>query len=254
MTLVEVVPAERLKDERVPGRLQEDARRHLERIAEPLRREGARVATQVLAGDPADRILLHALEHPPSLILMATHGRSGLERWKRGSVAERVLREARAPILLANPFCLKGPQELRFKRILVPLDGSEASARILPLARELALLYESVIVLHFSIPISAPIDGPPILMTDGEARALLEPFAKRLEGARVELVTSVGDAASAILDTVNQQKCDLVAMTTQGPIGLLAMALWLRRRARRAGGVVASPRATRFGVRRATAH
>ncbi len=204
-----------------PKALMEESRRHLESVAAPLRAGGARVAIEVLAGDPADRLVGRALERPTSLIVMATHGRSGVQRFTRGSVAERVLRESPAPVLLANPFGLEDAKEMRFRMILVPLDGSQAAAAVLPLVREVARLYEAEVVLHHAIPITVIAEGaPPVLMTDEEARGLLRPFVSQLEGVRVELSTSVGDAASGALEACERKGCDLIAMTTHGRSGL----------------------------------
>jgi nucleotide-binding universal stress UspA family protein len=223
VTLVEVVSSDRVKKDRSPERVLADSKAHLEKVAAPLRQGGARVETRVLCGDPAERILIESIESGDSLIVMATHGRTGIERWTRGSVAERVLREARVPILLANPFGLddaKGPKQLRFAKILVPLDGSEKAAAILPYVARLAQLYEAEVTLHYSIPIIAPVEGaPPLVMTDDEARTLLAPFQKRLEGVKTRLSVSVGDPAVAILELAEKDHFDLVAMTTHGRTG-----------------------------------
>ncbi len=53
-------------------------------------------------GLAAETIIEHAREHPIDLIVMATHGRSGLQRWVYGSVADKVLRGAGVPVLLVR--------------------------------------------------------------------------------------------------------------------------------------------------------
>lgn len=219
--LIEVLPTQAVEVERVPGQLVEAARRHLEGAAAPLREAGVTVETRVLIGDPAERILAHSHECAASLMVMATHGRSGIPRWTRGSVAERVLRGSTVPVLLANPFVLESTEELRFRRILVPLDGSEEAAAVLPLARELARLYEAQVVLHFATPIGVAVNGmPAIFTTKDDALELLKAFVPRLEGVTVELSTGQGDPADTILDAVERKHCDLVAMTTRGRSGL----------------------------------
>ena len=71
---------------------------------------------------------------------MATHGRSGLDRWLLGSVAEKVLRGASNPLLLVRAKEEKSPawEMATLKRVIVPLDGSELSERILPWVQALA--------------------------------------------------------------------------------------------------------------------
>jgi universal stress protein A len=51
-------------------------------------------------GDPADEILRYATRHPIDLIVVGTHGRTGVSRMLLGSVAERVMRGARCPVLV----------------------------------------------------------------------------------------------------------------------------------------------------------
>lgn len=221
VTLVSVVPPRSLETEKEPGTLVIEARKHLQSVAAPLREGGARVETQVLIGDAAERILSHSLEDPPSLIVMATHGRTGIQRWTRGSVAERVLRGAQAPILLANPLALDAATETRFKRILVPLDGSRESAQVLPLAREIAKLYGATLVLHFAVPVAMPVEGvASVMLSPADARAVLEPHKQACAGVAVEVTTGAGDPAASILDTVDATKCDLIAMTTHGRSGV----------------------------------
>ena len=61
-----------------------------------------KVNTVVEMGMPAETIIEYARQHPVDLIVMATHGRSGLQRWVYGSVADKVLRGANVPILLVR--------------------------------------------------------------------------------------------------------------------------------------------------------
>ncbi|MEW6281640.1 MAG: universal stress protein [Candidatus Eremiobacterota bacterium] len=70
--------------------------RYLEQQAAALQERGLEVVPRVEVGDPAEKIL----EVPTDLIVMATHGHSGLTRVILGSVAERVVQHARCPVLL----------------------------------------------------------------------------------------------------------------------------------------------------------
>jgi len=63
----------------------------------------APVSVVVLEGPVADAILDHAEATGADLIVMSTHGRSGMERWLLGSVAEKVVRSARIPVMLIRP-------------------------------------------------------------------------------------------------------------------------------------------------------
>ena len=63
--------------------------------------------TKVVTGDPADEIMKFADEQDIDLIVMATHGRKGLDRTLMGSVADHVIKNAPVPVLIVNPFRLK---------------------------------------------------------------------------------------------------------------------------------------------------
>jgi len=76
------------------------AEAYLKAVADRLQPEGTRLQTDVLLGRPADRLADYAVNNDIDLILMATHGRSGVSRWVRGSVADRILRAASAPVLM----------------------------------------------------------------------------------------------------------------------------------------------------------
>ncbi len=86
----------------VPMRL-EELQEYLTKIEGRLKDAGLRVRSEVRKGRPAEQIIKYASEKPFSLIVMSTHGRSGLGRWVFGSVASKVLHEASSPILLIRP-------------------------------------------------------------------------------------------------------------------------------------------------------
>jgi nucleotide-binding universal stress UspA family protein len=199
------------------------ARAHLSRVVTLLEERGIEASYELLVGDAAGRILDLAEDWQPSLMAMASHGRSGADRWIRGSVAERVLRGSRFPLLLSNPIQLEGDpwwgapegsrdlaREVAWKRILVPLDGSELSASILPLAADVARLHSSEIVLFHVHERGSPEDP----------KQTLDPYRRLLEGIPVTTRVAEGDPALAILDAASESLVDLVAMTTHGRSGI----------------------------------
>jgi nucleotide-binding universal stress UspA family protein len=68
-------------------------------LADRLRRDGVDVATYVRIGSPIDEILRFADEEKVDIIIMGTHGRTGIQRLVAGSVAERVVRAAKMPVM-----------------------------------------------------------------------------------------------------------------------------------------------------------
>lgn len=214
----------------VPERVTEDIQGHIDRVRDGLVEQGVRAFSRVVTGDPAFAILEEAAAFDATVIAMATHGRSGVGRWLLGSTAERVLRQTPVPVLLANRATLEAAGtggEARFGKMLVPLDGSDEGARILPLAEEFAGLYESeVILLHVQTPVySAPdpyfvaTTPPP---TSEEGQAVVAPHLERLQaaGLNARAVIEVDLAASRILSLAKDESADLIAMTTHGYSGL----------------------------------
>jgi len=76
---------------------EEDARKRLNRIASESLAHSYEIV--VVTGDPAASIIVAAQEHAADLIVMATHGRTGLSHFFLGSVAERVVRESSVPVM-----------------------------------------------------------------------------------------------------------------------------------------------------------
>lgn len=81
---------------------EEDAQAYLSTTAARLEGQGLRVATATAMGSVADCIVEYAEANQVDLVAMCTHGRTGLARWTLGSVADRVLRAGRTPILLVR--------------------------------------------------------------------------------------------------------------------------------------------------------
>jgi len=83
--------------EGVAKEINQDAKKHLKKD------EGAvKVETAIVVGDPAEKIVDYAATGKISLIIMGSHGRSGIGRWALGSVAEKVIRAGSTPVLLVR--------------------------------------------------------------------------------------------------------------------------------------------------------
>ena len=82
---------------------------YLKKIVESTRLEGAVLSHEVLEGKVADTLAHWAEKNGVDLIVIASHGRSGVSRWVMGSVADRVLRSACVPVLMVRaPGCVAG--------------------------------------------------------------------------------------------------------------------------------------------------
>jgi nucleotide-binding universal stress UspA family protein len=83
-----------------------DMKKYLDQVVARLARSGIKVHPIILTGKPAESLINYIGSNDVDLVVMATHGRSGLTRFFWGSVAEKILRSVETPILLVkNPVC-----------------------------------------------------------------------------------------------------------------------------------------------------
>ena len=82
---------------------QVEANGHLTKIADDLKKDGLAVKAVVGSGHPAEVILDYAKQNQVDLIIMSTHGRSGVLRWVLGSVTDRIVSHSVAPVLVVSP-------------------------------------------------------------------------------------------------------------------------------------------------------
>lgn len=202
--------------------LKSEAERYVGALTKQLVAEGVKARGFVRVGGEAAGILDVAKEEKASLIAMATHGRTGLSRFVFGSVAEKVLRASEVPVLLVRSYRTAAVgadrtpvQEIPFRKILFPVDGSEASLAVLPQIRDFAKsVGASVIVLGIIDPTR---EGS---STEGEPLVRLASKTLAEAGIPVDPVVRLGDPASEILDASVRHDIDLIAMSTHGRSGI----------------------------------
>jgi len=76
---------------------------YVKRIEESLKSRNIDVTSAVLSGKVADSLIDYAANNDIDLIIMGTHGRSGVSRWIWGSIADKVLHSSTVPVLLVHP-------------------------------------------------------------------------------------------------------------------------------------------------------
>ncbi|MGQ9774572.1 universal stress protein [Chloroflexus sp.] len=83
--------------------MEQEALDYLQHIAKQFQSEGYEVHTEISALPPAEAIIEYAENHNVDLIVIATHGRSGLNRWVFGSVTQKVVQVNPTPVLVIRP-------------------------------------------------------------------------------------------------------------------------------------------------------
>ena len=84
-------------------KVKDEARKHISKVAKNLRKEGISVKLEVIEGKPDEVILNYTVNNEIDLIVMSTHGWSGITRWVLGSTADRIVRHSSVPVLIASP-------------------------------------------------------------------------------------------------------------------------------------------------------
>jgi nucleotide-binding universal stress UspA family protein len=209
------------------------SKEYLTRIAATF--PGRGVKCTIDKGRAADAIIGRGEADTGMLIAMGTHGRSGMNRWLLGSVAEKVLRGTANPLLLVRATDeAKSEGEATFKSILVPLDGSEVAASVLPMVAGLAkdLGLEVELFRAFSIPYSVYGTGDGYyainldeLITEvgNEAREYLEKKSaelKKLGVPKVTCTTKEGFGADEIISLGRKTPDNFIAMCSHGRSGV----------------------------------
>lgn len=189
------------------------------------------VQTCIVNGDAAQGILDMARSSKADLIVMTTHGRSGVARWTYGSVAERVVRHAEQPVWLVRENARVTPLH-EWRRILVPLDGSPAAESVLTLAQNLAQQTRVELVLLRVVPELDETNRRILFENETAAQAAFEQWqhnarhylatvAQRLTTAGIahRALVACGEPAHTILDTAHAEDVDFIVMATQARRG-----------------------------------
>jgi len=208
---------------------QVEAKRYLRSIQPSSSSTLVDIETQVLVGRAARSIINFAQEKGIDLIVMSSHGRSGVNRWIYGSVADKVLHNAPCAKVIIHPQVIIEPFSI--KRILVPLDGSSLAELALEPARALAeAVSAELISLHVTstpqIDVQ-PVPGWPGLnavaeAADQEADAYLQGVQAAMGDSPVSIrsLCASGPAAERIIDIADSQQVDLIIMCSHGRSGI----------------------------------
>jgi len=195
---------------------------------------GVTVRCAVEKGKPEEVVIEKAAADKETLIAMATHGRSGVQRWLLGSVAEKVLRGATNHLLLvraSNEGKIVG--EANLKTVVVPLDGSKLAEKVLPYVVYLAnaMNLEVILVRAYALPMSAYYDTEDYVpnyegrsaQLKEEAREYLELKVNELKKQGLEKVSSAlfeGSGADKIIELAQKTPDNFIAMCTHGRSGI----------------------------------
>ncbi|HVP57708.1 MAG TPA: universal stress protein [bacterium] len=207
----------------------EHAQRDIQRrLRKQLTRE-IRVKSETLSGRPAESIIDYADEEKMGLIVMSTHGRTGVGRWAIGSVAYKVVTAARQPVYLVRARGTRSDmrKKSRLDRILVPLDGSKQSEAVIPYVEALGSgLQANVTLLQALTPDYGVTSGRQLEQLEAVRTSAKDYIENLVARFRAKGITARDVLAEALLDPTevareidryaDEIKADLVVMSATG--------------------------------------
>jgi nucleotide-binding universal stress UspA family protein len=206
---------------------------YLDVWAERLQRAGLDVTSALLDGEAPERTATFAREARADLIVLSSHGQSGLTPWNVNSVAQKILMQAATSILLVRAYQpRRGDQDtMSYQHILVPLDGSQRAEYALPVADILAQTHGGHIQLVHVVCRPEMLRRKPLSSQERdllqqvsernrqEAMAYLEEIQSHLSAESDVRVLERDNTTEALLDIAEDEDVDLVVMSAHGSSG-----------------------------------
>lgn len=212
--------------------LKAESQNYLQEIANRWAEVAPPSETVLLEGSAAERIISYAEEQDCDLIVLSSHGRSGLSEWNVSSVVQKILMRAYRSVMVVRAAAAERQDRLQpahYERILVPLDGSRRAEGILPLVQRLLEAYEhqlEIILVHVvqkPIPFRNPPSVEDITLVDEivqrntqEATEYLDQLCEQLGPCAQRYVVASESPSLALLDWADSQKADLVLFSAHG--------------------------------------
>jgi nucleotide-binding universal stress UspA family protein len=212
------------------GIRQREARAHLEEMVSRLGDVESGVASELIQGRAAEQICSWAEKHDVDLTVLCSHGSHGVTDWQLASTARKLIERTPGSLLLV-PATATREEPVRYRRILVPLDGSPRGESVLPIAMRIAQSQQADILLVHVVP---PPDITHIGPVDAEGADLMrkvsahnhrvaDAYLDRIR-ARVSqsgcpvraLVVDGGSVRTQLERAIREEGADLVVMSAQG--------------------------------------
>jgi nucleotide-binding universal stress UspA family protein len=178
----------------------------------------------LLSRDPAASIIEELAKNPGAMPAMTTHGRTALAQALLGSVAFRVIKGAKRPVILYCPLDKNTDEPKKVSTLAVALDGSEFSEKIMPFAAEMAKSLAARLLLIQALPLHPPIQPGPdqetIVMLESSYLRQKSAVIKRTHGIAADWEVLHGEPADAICRYLKGMPDTMLAISTHARRGL----------------------------------
>lgn len=213
-----------------------ETRQHLFRLKEQLEAKNVATTVEVVEGKAAEQIILFAQQHAVDLIALSSHGESGLSSWALSSTIQKVIARTHTSVFVVPVYASREPgaAEIRFTRILLPLDCSPRAECTLAAGTALARKHDGTLILTHIVPEPELPRRMPLSEEDRAlakrltnrnreaAESYLSELHKRLsaQGLRSEVRIVVSHRrARSIRALAEREKADLVLIAAHGRTG-----------------------------------
>lgn len=192
------------------------ANEYLDDVIADLSSGGYKASSSVTFGDPTDIISNYSNDNEIDLICMTTQGRTLTKRLMTSHITSDVISNRTPPVLVMRPTDNWRSTRTTFKRLLVPLDGSETAEQILPYVHEIAYKFNSSVTL---ISTSEGSESDDFAST---IKVYLEKIKESLntKGIEAEIQINSTDPTQTILNTASELNIDLIMLASHGRGGL----------------------------------
>lgn len=189
------------------------------------------VGSEVIEGQAAEEICRWTRQHGARLTVLCTHGARGQTEWSLASTASKLVEGIPGSVLLVPAAAPRQPRVARYRRILVPVDGSPRAESVIPLAERIAASQGAELILAHVVPVPELIETGPL---DAETLEIREQLVRRnervaneyldrlraqLAGSEVSvraLVLRGGDARGRMDRLIVDEGVDLVVLSAHG--------------------------------------
>ncbi len=185
------------------------------------RDRGIDIDSDLIRGvSPAETILDYIIDNKFDLVVIGTHGRTGITQWLFGSVAERVVRHSLAPVITVH----KEWNKQKIDHLLIPVDFSEHSRKAVEKGKEWAEMLDAKVSLMHVVeqerhPEFYSTSFKSIFEVNPQLKSKIEENLLKFSGFKkddVKIIMLEGKAHKEIADYIEEHRVDLVIMGTRG--------------------------------------
>ena len=200
----------------------DECRVKMDKLEEEVKAKDLNVESEIVIGKPSEEITKLAEEKRCAMILIASHGQGIIKQIILGSTTFKVLHNSRVPVFIEKyekgkedeiePIC-----KIKFSRVVVPIDCTTCSDRIITILKNLDNIFHDIILVH---SIEKSFDEEEFMIKKSKAMEDLASYRKELEDHKniknITIKIGSGSASNLILEAAEEENATMIMMPTLG--------------------------------------